>query len=241
MWRSHKMLREQRLRWIDWLSRLRWANRRRVKIRSQPLTEQETLELCGLLEASGGASLEFARGVFGAAITAPTRRDVADWLPWIVGDKLPDQVELKRLVALVMRDFHACEECFALGVPVVPAASDEEAVRAFCKGYVRVAHEDARWKADMEAFALTVPFAVLSGYIAAESLTALQPELAADPAAWCTKQRHDLQDSTARLYAYWAPMRSAAPSQLIASGKVGRNELCPCLSGKKYKKCCGVS
>ena len=25
-----------------------------------------------------------------------------------------------------------------------------------------------------------------------------------------------------------------------ASPKVGRNELCPCGSGKKFKKCCGV-
>ncbi len=194
-----------------------------------------------LLETSRGASLEFARGVFCAATSAPTRKDVTDWLPWIVGDQLTDQIALTRLVALVMRDFHACEECFALGVPVVPQASDEEAIRSYCKGYVRVAHLDARWKADMEAFALTVPFAVLSGYIAAESLAALQPELASDPAAWCVKQRQDLQDSAARLYAYWAKARAVTATQIIASGKVGRNDLCPCQSGKKYKKCCGVS
>lgn len=29
------------------------------------------------------------------------------------------------------------------------------------------------------------------------------------------------------------------PPQPIRSTKVGRNELCPCNSGKKYKKCCG--
>ena len=28
--------------------------------------------------------------------------------------------------------------------------------------------------------------------------------------------------------------------QLHASGTVGRNDPCPCGSGKKYKKCCGV-
>jgi len=212
-----------------------------VKIRSEPLTEQETHELRTLLEAAGGASLEFARGVFGASATAPTRKDVTDWLPWIVGDQLTDHTQLKRLVALVMRDFHACGECFALGVPVVPPAGDEEGIRAYCKGYVRVAHADARWKADMDAFALTVPFAVLSGYISADSLAALQPELAADPGAWCEKQRQDLQECAARLYAYWAPVRSALLPQLISSGKVGRNDLCPCKSGKKYKKCCGVS
>jgi len=29
------------------------------------------------------------------------------------------------------------------------------------------------------------------------------------------------------------------PKTMIAEKKVGRNELCPCGSGKKYKKCCG--
>ncbi len=29
------------------------------------------------------------------------------------------------------------------------------------------------------------------------------------------------------------------PSQLLKRDKVGRNDLCPCGSGKKYKKCCG--
>lgn len=29
------------------------------------------------------------------------------------------------------------------------------------------------------------------------------------------------------------------PKTIIAEKKVGRNEPCPCGSGKKYKKCCG--
>ena len=30
-----------------------------------------------------------------------------------------------------------------------------------------------------------------------------------------------------------------APKQATSQHKVGRNDLCPCGSGKKYKKCCG--
>ncbi|MDD5596258.1 MAG: SEC-C metal-binding domain-containing protein [Candidatus Omnitrophica bacterium] len=29
------------------------------------------------------------------------------------------------------------------------------------------------------------------------------------------------------------------PAQRTAEAKVGRNDPCPCGSGKKYKKCCG--
>jgi uncharacterized protein YecA (UPF0149 family) len=32
---------------------------------------------------------------------------------------------------------------------------------------------------------------------------------------------------------------STAVKQVIRTNKVGRNDPCPCGSGKKYKKCCG--
>ncbi|MGN1250133.1 MAG: SEC-C metal-binding domain-containing protein, partial [Candidatus Spyradocola sp.] len=47
---------------------------------------------------------------------------------------------------------------------------------------------------------------------------------AADPAAVAQAQR---TQNAAR-----QPVRNTQP-------KVGRNELCPCGSGKKYKNCCG--
>ncbi|WP_409254330.1 SEC-C metal-binding domain-containing protein [Bacillus sp. SCS-153A] len=34
-------------------------------------------------------------------------------------------------------------------------------------------------------------------------------------------------------------VHSAGSPQKKEAGKVGRNEPCPCGSGKKYKKCCG--
>ncbi|WP_394766638.1 SEC-C metal-binding domain-containing protein [uncultured Paludibaculum sp.] len=33
----------------------------------------------------------------------------------------------------------------------------------------------------------------------------------------------------------------SAPLETVRSEKVGRNDPCPCGSGKKYKKCCGAS
>ncbi len=36
-------------------------------------------------------------------------------------------------------------------------------------------------------------------------------------------------------------IQEAKPDQAVAEPKVGRNETCPCGSGKKYKKCCGKS
>ena len=35
--------------------------------------------------------------------------------------------------------------------------------------------------------------------------------------------------------------RALNPSRPVQAAKVGRNDPCPCGSGKKYKKCCGAS
>jgi uncharacterized protein len=62
------------------------------------------------------------------------------------------------------------------------------------------------------------------------------------------KLQHDAPDlipgwietlNATRRFQFTAPMPSAsAPTQTM---KVGRNEPCPCGSGKKYKKCCGLN
>ncbi len=41
------------------------------------------------------------------------------------------------------------------------------------------------------------------------------------------------------LYEFWKARRQPAKSP--AGKKVGRNELCPCGSGRKYKRCCGAN
>jgi uncharacterized protein len=40
---------------------------------------------------------------------------------------------------------------------------------------------------------------------------------------------------------YWLPHRKAASTFRRTEAKVGRNDPCPCGSGKKYKKCCGAN
>ena len=45
------------------------------------------------------------------------------------------------------------------------------------------------------------------------------------------------------MYAHWLPLRLAIHERTVArtlQAKVGRNEPCPCGSGKKFKKCCGA-
>jgi uncharacterized protein len=52
----------------------------------------------------------------------------------------------------------------------------------------------------------------------------------------------EVVNSVMLMHAHWLPLRLAVAERRTAqamSTKVGRNEPCPCGSGKKFKKCCG--
>jgi len=42
-----------------------------------------------------------------------------------------------------------------------------------------------------------------------------------------------------RALTYGAPAQEAKPAPVRTAAAIGRNDPCPCGSGKKYKKCCG--
>jgi uncharacterized protein len=51
-----------------------------------------------------------------------------------------------------------------------------------------------------------------------------------------------LPASLQMIAAFWRrPEQSLTRREPVRSTKVGRNEACPCGSGKKYKKCCGLA
>ncbi|RIE00114.1 YecA family protein [Simplicispira hankyongi] len=53
----------------------------------------------------------------------------------------------------------------------------------------------------------------------------------------------EIAHSVQQIHAFWLPLRHAVAGRQQAqrmSIKLGRNEPCPCGSGKKFKKCCGA-
>ena len=49
-----------------------------------------------------------------------------------------------------------------------------------------------------------------------------------------------IQPAALRLYNYWVanPQQPEAKKPIVNGSKVGRNDPCPCGSGKKFKSCC---
>lgn len=65
-------------------------------------------------------------------------------------------------------------------------------------------------------------------------------EIAARQARWAEEERKRQERETRTVEAAWeAPIEETQSQPFVRTGpKVGRNDPCPCGSGKKYKKCC---
>jgi hypothetical protein len=59
-----------------------------------------------------------------------------------------------------------------------------------------------------------------------------------DPDAVCRRHNLSRDELNGQIEAHQQSMRQRALAEEFSSNRVGRNEPCPCGSGKKYKKCC---
>jgi uncharacterized protein len=86
--------------------------------------------------------------------------------------------------------------------------------------------------------------AALAGLVSLAEISRDESKLSEEDVTELTRTAHDLIPgwvetlNAARLAEHMADRR---PLPTPAFGKVGRNDPCPCGSGKKYKKCCGLN
>jgi uncharacterized protein len=225
----------------------------------QGLSEAEIERLVACLAANGnpGAlSLEEVDGLFCALIASPSLVMPHEYLPVILGGTLEgagllgDLAAVQEMMGLLMRYWNAIahdfeHETFHFGYLGAPGQQRVRG-RAWARGYLRgIRLAPAGWSRilqdDDEQLVRFIPI------VAGE----------ADP-AWpkepLTEEKTDamLTDifaGAARAYRYFKEDRMAyaqAAQQRSqpyerAGAKVGRNDPCPCGSGKKYKRCCGAA
>jgi uncharacterized protein YecA (UPF0149 family) len=215
---------------------------------SEPLTEEEEAELERLLQQSESVSLPYARGVFSAIACEHSLQDPSDWLGLVLGGQVADQHVLQRVFTLLLRDRFATAQYLQLGEPYTPEPEEHQRVMQFCKGFVRATRESPAWQNDVDAIGLSLPLAVLAGYLKLDSLRKVHPKLDVDEQAWRKEQRLGVSQRLLEIYEHFAETRQKQHDEAAearkAEGspkaeKVGRNEDCPCGSGSKYKKCCG--
>jgi uncharacterized protein len=171
-------------------------------------------ELFANLPVTADWTVGFLTGV----CTGPDAIAPAVWIPEIVPQgAFDDDPTARAKVDTLARLYGAVGETLRTTPEIICPEPDKPAQDAidFCSGYVRGARMHATWLGDEAATAKLAPFEVL----AKENVEA---------------ERELLGSYVAGLHAYWQSKRQV----VHATPKVGRNDPCPCGSGKKHKKCC---
>lgn len=84
---------------------------------------------------------------------------------------------------------------------------------------------------------LLFPFIVLANALPDEERRVIK---AAEWQQLVQSSQDRLGDAIAKIHAYWDVVRSPPATVRRGTPKTGRNDPCPCDSGKKWKQCCGA-
>lgn len=230
------------------------------------LSDQEIDELGGFLMSDATSDetmmMDCLDGFLTALVSGPVMLSPSVWLPKIWGPSANDEpifetyAQAERITGLIMRHFNgiadtlenapdAFEPVFDITVyPDGPREYEDGEMWAY--GYmmgIELQGKDwERFFEEPESEGVLRPIYLLG----AEEVTPEEEALTDTPV-----QREELSKqipaSVAWIYQFWQPYRQAVVERMIATTfqreypKIGRNDPCPCGSGKKFKKCCGAS
>jgi uncharacterized protein len=225
----------------------------------EPLTDDELNELDILLlavDADEGMTLDTLDGFLHAIAIGPETVRPSQWLPKVWGledggmmPPMDSPQQVNHLMALIMRHYNSIIGGLAYSPPVfaplwpIVEHSDKEAEDAenWARGFTEgVKLSQAAWQPlldDPQGKAWYHPIELLGD----EDAPPEWMDLIRTPEQRAALTAH-IEDSVLQMHAYWLPLRQAVAERHTAqamSTKVGRNEPCPCGSGKKFKKCCG--
>jgi uncharacterized protein len=222
---------------------------------SQGLTEDELDQLENFLGAIGPSAmnLEKLNGFFAALICGPEVVLPSEYLPLIWGDEysFENDAQATEIIGLLMRHWNTIADTLRgtlevpdVYLPVLQVADDGIAHgNDWALGFMRgVGTRPYGWRELLDSDESGGPMVIIM-MLAHENDP--DPEMRPPPVP-SEKRDELLQEMIAgltRIYLYFEPHRRAgAHAPLRRAGpKVGRNDPCPCGSGKKYKFCCAAS
>ena len=205
--------------------------------------------------SSLSVSVYEAVGMMTAVVSAPELLLPSDWLNALLReDGLADASDAQAAVQSIMSVYNALATDLQEGRLDPSCFETFEQVCEWCVGYLEIAMLDATWSSDGEALAQIDSIRMLAvieemGPESAERVKAAMLGFDSVEAASLLAL-----ESAVAAHAFWEEARRAlAPMAAVGSGqapylpyrrsqpKVGRNQPCPCGSGKKFKRCCGAN
>ncbi len=193
-------------------------------------------------------------GFVAGLLVCPTLIPPGEWLPevWDADtaiDSAPvfeTEQQAKDITRLIMAHYHAVARALLAkrgryeAVYDVDTRNDDTMWETWIEGFARaMALRPSSW--DSIAAADGGTRAALAGLEALIEIADGTTSLAKPEIDELTRMAPDLIPTWIDdLYA-WRVAKPSARSIMPGSSKVGRNERCPCGSGRKYKKCCGAN
>lgn len=209
-----------------------------------PLTDDEYETLASALDDNSPFDVEGLLGVLHAVSVAPSLVPPSTWLHVVLPDGMAglDARGAQEFLGLVMRLYNDVLDGVTSRRPIMPHADDEAGCDAFAAGFVAGAEADPEWTGDDDHWSWTAWAAYLAGKRELVDPTILR-QLDGDPDARPTL-REKMAFMVLAANETFLTVRRAALGELTPTAppstkaRVGRNEPCPCGSGKKYKRCC---
>jgi uncharacterized protein len=189
-------------------------------------------------------TLEMVDGLFCALIINPVMAKPTEWMKIVFGQKheFKSDANLEKNLNVLARywnqqslaiENHGITEQAAY-IPFVKDSQTHQLAQAWATGFsIGMDYCAEAWKKlseEEENRSLLAPFIALKqGYLPEKENEALTNEQRAELLATIPAAAHTL-------FHYWVEKTQSASN--APKAKVGRNDPCPCGSGKKYKKCC---
>jgi uncharacterized protein len=194
---------------------------------------------CGIIDIS---ELD---GFLTALVSGPNVVPPSAWLPTLWGEEEPvwdSMDDFQRIFALLTRRMNSVATLLSESrdefEPIFyqRRVKDEThlIVDEWCFGYMSaVALDSQAWRLSDPAISdMLAPIKLYGTEVGWEELRALEQTRA-------SRMRDAIPQAARDVYGYWLAQRAPkSEPQRRASPKVGRNDPCPCGSGRKYKQCC---
>lgn len=230
----------------------------------QPLSDEELDELDKMLASpdwpESTLDLSALDGFLTALAIGPTTVVPSQWLPWIWDEDeshaFATQAEAMRFFQLVYRHMNGIVGCF-MNEPekFEPMFCGEEGnwvVEPWCEGFSSVVDRLPKdWAPLLESDEMARAWGPIVAGNAAQLPRAakLRAMLGVDEKSL----PNAITEGVRAIHAFWMPQRKLDSEALLqsrplnvtsplrtTSPKIGRNDPCPCGSGRKFKKCCGA-
>ncbi len=209
----------------------------------RPLDQADLDELRDFLSATPGAMpFSEAHGFLTAIASAPTTIGPTVWQSMLLGERgFASMEHARHVLGLVLRLYNQIVTDLEEHNPIAPSEADEP-IASWCTGYLRAARMDDVWMADKTGIAFLFPLAVLGGEVDLVGEEDASGKVIEDPTPQLQHCRESLDDTVHEANQYWTAWRRKRAAVPVASRppKIGRNEPCPCGSGRKFKKCCAL-